>query len=157
MFNFQIKGRKWHRKLRLTVLTRVLEMWTTLTVSLFLIDVAASFSTLYDDSYARKLVKVNGASYSSDPADCIKNIAELGSDWQLLKAYETDCTSISFLESKCAYIILKNAVKKEYIISFRGTVGLDQFITELLTAETKQFERYGKINAYFRKAFKVLW
>jgi len=104
------------------------------------------------------MIKVNGAAYSKNPAECVKNIKELASgDWQLVKVHETECSPVPFLNSKCQYIILKSAVNKQYIIAFRGTVGKDQFIEQFLGSHTVGFEKYGNVNFYFQKAFRELW
>jgi predicted lipase len=137
-------------------------MSKALTVSILLLVnllvVAAGFSTVYDDAYARWMIKVNGAAYSKNPAACLKNIKELASgDWQVVKVHETECSPVPFLSSYCQYIILKSVANKQYIIAFRGTVGNDQLIEQFLNKDAVKFENYGKVNDYFQKAFKELW
>jgi hypothetical protein len=129
-------------------------MWT---VFFLLISTVTGFSTVYDDTYARRLIRINGAAYSDDPATCIKNIKGLTPGWQLVTSHETSCSTIPFLKATCAYIILKNRIKKQYIISFRGTVGRDQLISQFLSSRPARFEKYGNVNTYFQKAFKELW
>lgn len=111
--------------------------------------VSAGFSTTYDDAYARWMIKVNGAAYSQDPQQCIKNIAELGDDWTVVKKHEIPCSPVPLVTSTCQYIILKSVMHKQYILAFRGTVGNDQLIEQFLNSSPIQFENYGNVNKYF--------
>lgn len=111
----------------------------------------------YDDVYARNLFKVNGAAYSKTPSSCIKNIASLGGDWHVVKALEMPSKPVPFLKATIAYIILKSDIQKQYIISFRGTVGRDQLVIQFLQSGKTKFESYGKVNNYFQSSFNLLW
>jgi hypothetical protein len=137
-------------------------MWTSTTVSLFVIIgcftlAISGFSTVYDDTYARNLFRVNGAAYSNNSAACIKNIASLGSDWRVVKRLELPSSPLPALDATVAFIILKSDVQKQYIVSFRGTVGEGQLIAQLLQFAKIPFEDYGLVNTYFQNSFKLLW
>jgi hypothetical protein len=136
-------------------------MSNTLTVFLLLLAnsllVCSAFPTTYDDAYARWLVKVNGAAYSSNPEACIKNIPELGEDWSVVKVYQVECSPTPLLSSQCQVIILKSDVQKQYIVSFRGTVGGQQLLEQFVNPLALPFEKYGKVNGYQQKAFYGLW
>lgn len=129
-------------------------MWIVL---LLFVSTVTGFSTVYDDTYARRLARLSSAVYSDDPDICIKNIAGITPGWKVVTQHETNCATIPFLKSTCAYNILKNRIKKQYIISFRGTQGRDQLVTQLLSSRPMQFEKYGNVNLYFQTVFKQLW
>jgi len=135
--------------------TRVLTVLLLLLASSLL--VAAGFSSVYDDTYARWLVKVNGAAYAKDPASCIKNIPELGGDWQVVRVKQTECSPTPGLSSQCQVIILKSNVQKQYIVSYRGSVGNSQLIEQGVNTALLPFENYGRVNSYYHKAFNGLW
>jgi len=118
---------------------------------------ANCFSTVYDDAYARQLFKVNGAAYSKDPANCVKNIVGLGSDWSVVKTFEVPSSPTKLLKATVAFIILKSDVQKQYIISFRGTVGNDQLIAQFISPLKAPFKPFGNVNTYFQNSFKLLW
>jgi hypothetical protein len=129
-------------------------MWV---VFFLLIGTVASFPTTYDDTYARLMIRVNSAVFSSDPANCFKNVAGFGQNWTLVSTRETSCSTTPSLQATCKYMILKNDVVKQYIIAFRGSVGSDQITAQFLSVSLVRFEKYGSVNGYYRTAFNILW
>lgn len=132
-----------------------------LTVSLLLLAnsalLDAAFSDVYNDEYARSMVKVCGAAYSKNPAKCIENIDEFSDDWVVVKSYNTSCSPISKLSATCQFIVLKSDVQRQYIVAFRGTVGILQLTEQFLSPIPVNFQGFGKVNSYFGQAFWKLW
>jgi len=115
------------------------------------------FSTVYNDTYARWLVQVNGAAFATNPDPCIANIGDPNDKWSVVKVAEVPCSPLRFLHNTCAFIIIKSDVKKQYIIAFRGTTDRDQLIAQFLTSTPEPYRGYGTVNTYFLNAFKKLW
>jgi hypothetical protein len=93
----------------------------------------------------------------SNAASCIKNIKEFSSDWHVVGTFTVPCSKIKKLQATCAVIVLKSDLEKQYIISFRGTVGNDQLLLQALGANPETFEKFGKVGSYVQSAFRGLW
>jgi hypothetical protein len=78
-----------------------------LTVSLLLLVnsllLVSAFSTVYDDAYARTLVKINGAVFADDPASCVKNIKEFADDWTVVAQDEKGMYHVFLCSCICLF------------------------------------------------------
>ena len=109
----------------------------------------------YDKNLAYKLVFLSALAYSPDVAKYLSGASELKT-FHLVKQVIKSCSGGAF----CSGFVAVSYSKKAIVIAFRGTQHFEQLITEMrrvLTEPKQSFQAGGKVQAYFKEAFEVVW
>lgn len=118
-------------------------------------NLLALASASYDDSLARsKMLAMSGAAYSN-PAPCVTNALSNG---QLIRQYNVVCDPVK--GDTCSGFTAISHGDQAIIISFRGTTGFLQLVTEgdeSLFDSKVSFIGGGSVSEYFYNAWKAVW
>jgi len=111
---------------------------------------------VYDESIARnKMVAMSGAAYSDNPAPCISNSFSNG---ELYRQITISCDL--FKNDKCSGFTALSHGDQAIIISFRGSQGFLQLVTEgseAIFGPKIQSPIGGGVSEYFYKGFDQVW
>ncbi|VDD87199.1 unnamed protein product [Enterobius vermicularis] len=108
----------------------------------------------YEESFAKKMMGISGAAYTSKPNECLKNIIHGAT---LKKQVTVQCDSE---DDDCSGFVGLSSYYKAIILSFRGTDGFTQLVVE--AAESVFSKKVsviggGKVSKYFYDAFNSVW
>uniref|UniRef100_A0A7E5A1Q4 Lipase_3 domain-containing protein n=1 Tax=Panagrellus redivivus TaxID=6233 RepID=A0A7E5A1Q4_PANRE len=122
------------------------------TVFLAFVAIAAGS---YSDSLARnKFAALAGAAYSGAPQHCLKNAF---TNAELIQQVSLACDF--FQGDTCSGFVAVSHGDKAIIVSFRGTTGFTQLVSEGgMTAFTKKiaFAAGGQVAEYFYNGYDIL-
>lgn len=123
-------------------------------IGLFLIFALVHLSSqqMYDSANAFEMMRAASASYCS--SDTLVNMQCGGvcndlHGYQFVRQFSADINA----DESLSYSVLFNPDLKIYIISFRGTRGVDQLLTEMVSAESVPYQLHDIPNAAATKYF----
>uniref|UniRef100_A0A7E4V8A4 Lipase_3 domain-containing protein n=1 Tax=Panagrellus redivivus TaxID=6233 RepID=A0A7E4V8A4_PANRE len=129
-------------------------MWSTIFLSVFLISTASASS--YSDSFARdKALPLSAAAYSNYPENCLRNAFE---NTTLVGKYDLACDM--FKGDSCFGFVALNHLDKSIIISFRGSEGFMQLLSEgseAVFGKKVPSTIGGGISEYFYNGYLMIW
>ncbi|XP_028400147.1 lipase ZK262.3-like [Dendronephthya gigantea] len=109
----------------------------------------------YDKTVAYKLVFLSALAYSPDVAKYLSGASEVKS-FHLVKQVIKSCSGGAL----CSGFVAVSHSEKAIAIAFRGTQHFEQLITEMrrvLTEPKQSLQAGGKVQAYFKQVFQVVW
>uniref|UniRef100_A0A0N4ZZX4 Lipase_3 domain-containing protein n=1 Tax=Parastrongyloides trichosuri TaxID=131310 RepID=A0A0N4ZZX4_PARTI len=126
-----------------------------LAIFLYLGNCISSEDGDYDDSFARyKMIGFAIASFSQDPASCIRNM----NDTLFLRKITVKCDFAN--DTECSASLALDHHNKAIIISHRGSqhfMNVTDKVVEALYDEMESFVSGGNVSKHFKKAWSSVW